>query len=46
MPNDEGDQDRLDLHYHARRLAIEDEITSAAINQPHGILDIGTGTGV
>jgi len=46
MPNDEGEQERLDLHYHALRLSIEDKITLAPINNPHGILDVGTGTGI
>jgi len=46
MPNDEGEQERLDLHYHALRLALEDKITLAPINNPHGILDVGTGTGI
>ena len=46
MPNDEGEQERLDVHYHALRLAIEDKITFAPIDQPHGILDVGTGTGI
>ncbi|EXJ76938.1 hypothetical protein A1O3_10095 [Capronia epimyces CBS 606.96] len=46
MPNDEGEQERMDLHYHAMRLAIEDKITHAPITNPHGILDLGTGTGI
>lgn len=46
MPNDEGEQERLDLHYHALRLAIEDKITWAPIDQPHATLDVGTGTGI
>lgn len=46
MPNDEGEQERLDLHYHALRLAIEDKITFAPVDQPYAILDVGTGTGI
>ena len=46
VPNDEGEQERLDLHYHAMRLALEDKITFAPLDQPQGILDVGTGTGM
>ena len=46
MPNYEGEQERLDLHYHALRLAVEDKITFVPVNQLHGVLDVGTGTGV
>lgn len=46
MPNDEGEQERLDLHYHALRLSIEDKLFFAPIDRPSGILDIGTGTGI
>ena len=46
VPNDEGEQERLDLHYHAMRLALDDKITFAPLDQHHGILDVGTGTGM
>ena len=46
MLNDEGEQERLDVHYHALRLSIEDKLFFAPIARPSGILDIGTGTGI
>ncbi|KAJ4527870.1 hypothetical protein HRR83_000622 [Exophiala dermatitidis] len=46
LPNDEGEQKRLDLQYHALRAVIGDRITYAPIVNPNGILDIGTGTGI
>lgn len=46
MPNDEAEQERLDVHYHALRLSIEDKLFFAPIDSPSGILDIGTGTGI
>lgn len=46
MPNDEGEKDRMDLHYHALRLSIEDKLFHAPIREPTAVLDIGTGTGI
>jgi cyclopropane fatty-acyl-phospholipid synthase-like methyltransferase len=46
MPNDEGERDRMDLHYHALRLSIEDKIFHAPLGHPTAVLDVGTGTGI
>lgn len=46
MPNDEGERDRMDLHYHALRLSIGDQLFHAPLKNPSEILDIGTGTGI
>ncbi|KAJ9617191.1 hypothetical protein H2200_000912 [Cladophialophora chaetospira] len=46
MPNDESEQDRLDIMYHAFRLTLRDRLFLAPIENPTAILDIGTGTGI
>lgn len=46
VPNDAGEQDRLDCHYHALRLSIEDKLFHAPVKEPTSILDVGTGTGI
>ncbi|KIW92501.1 uncharacterized protein Z519_06348 [Cladophialophora bantiana CBS 173.52] len=46
MPNDESEQDRIDIHYHAVRLSLRNTLFFAPIPNPRAILDIGTGTGV
>lgn len=47
LPNDEQEQDRLDLQYHAFRLAYGDQTHFAPIGEePERILDVGTGTGI
>lgn len=46
MPNDEKEQDRLDLHHEIIRLAWDNKLHEAPItNSPNRILDIATGTG-
>ncbi|KIW29363.1 uncharacterized protein PV07_05182 [Cladophialophora immunda] len=45
MPNDEREQDRIDITYHAARLSMRDNLFFAPVLNPRGILDIGTGTG-
>ncbi|RMJ29068.1 Methyltransferase [Aspergillus sp. HF37] len=46
-PNDDREQDRLDLNHHIYRLAIGGALTRAPIGQnPGRILDLGTGTGI
>ena len=47
VPNDELEQERMNLHYHALRLSMGDKLYHAPISQsPGGILDVGTGTGI
>jgi cyclopropane fatty-acyl-phospholipid synthase-like methyltransferase len=46
MPNDEGERDRMDLHYHALRLSIENKPFHAPVKQITHVLDVGTGTGI
>ncbi|KAI9679520.1 MAG: hypothetical protein M1817_005542 [Caeruleum heppii] len=47
VPNDEQEQDRLDLQYHALRLSYDNKSFFAPIGDaPQAILDIGTGTGI
>lgn len=45
LPNDEGEQERMEMHYHNLRLVLHDRIFLAPIEAPTGILDVGTGTG-
>ncbi|KAL9131008.1 MAG: hypothetical protein Q9217_000950 [Psora testacea] len=47
LPNDEQEQERLDLQYHTLRLAFGDKLYFAPIGEkPKAILDVGTGTGI
>ncbi|RJE18621.1 Methyltransferase [Aspergillus sclerotialis] len=47
LPNDEREQDRLDLHHHICRLAVGGALFRAPINPSDArILDLGTGTGI
>lgn len=47
MPNDEQEQDRLDLLHHIWRLALGGALFRAPITKnPQRILDFGTGTGI
>ncbi|KAL8870770.1 MAG: hypothetical protein Q9174_003260 [Haloplaca sp. 1 TL-2023] len=47
LPNDEKEQERMELQYHALRLAFGDRLYLAPLdNKPATILDIGTGTGI
>ena len=46
VPNDPGEQDRLDCHYHALRLSIDDKLFHAPVAEPTAVLDVGTGTGI
>jgi methylase of polypeptide subunit release factors len=46
MPNDEQEQDRLDIHHHISMLNLGGELYLAPIgDHPNNILDLGTGTG-
>jgi SAM-dependent methyltransferase len=46
MPNDEGEQERMDIHYHSIRLVLNDKPITCPIKIPTSILDVGTGTGI
>lgn len=48
LPNDETEQDRLDLHHHVFRLVLRGTLFRAPINSMdvHRVLDFGTGTGI
>jgi SAM-dependent methyltransferase len=48
MPNDEQEQDRMDLHHHVCRLVLRGALFRAPINRDGSprILDLGTGTGI
>ncbi|MCJ1361934.1 hypothetical protein MMC16_001035 [Acarospora aff. strigata] len=47
LPNDEAEQDRLDLMHHLLRLRLDQKLHLAPIGKnPQRILDIGTGTGI
>jgi SAM-dependent methyltransferase len=45
LPNDEEEQERMDLHHRSMRLVLHDQHWISPI-QPTRILDVGTGTGV
>ncbi|PMD64476.1 S-adenosyl-L-methionine-dependent methyltransferase [Hyaloscypha bicolor E] len=46
-PNDEAENDRLDMHNHMARLAIGGKLHTAPIgDNPQRILDVGCGTGI
>ena len=45
-PNDEEEQERLDVQYHGYRLTIGNKIFHAPLEHPTNVLDIGTGTGI
>ncbi|KIX07821.1 uncharacterized protein Z518_02475 [Rhinocladiella mackenziei CBS 650.93] len=46
LPNDEEEQDRLDLTHHLFTLVLQGEYCVTQLNNPQTILDIGTGTGI
>lgn len=46
LPDDEQEQDRLDVKYASLQLVFSDKVTFAPIEYPQQILDIGTGTGI
>ncbi|KAB8235638.1 class I SAM-dependent methyltransferase [Aspergillus alliaceus] len=46
LPNDEQEQDRLDLSHHIYRMVLKGELHAAPIKNPARVLDIGTGTGI
>ncbi|CAI7643318.1 unnamed protein product [Penicillium crustosum] len=46
QPNDEREQDRLDLSHHIYLMLLKGELFQAPINNPKRVLDLGTGTGL
>ena len=48
MPNDESEQERLDLHHHISKMALGGELFRAPVDLSSGgrVLDLGTGTGI
>ncbi|KAK5045810.1 hypothetical protein LTR84_008903 [Exophiala bonariae] len=46
LPNDEIEQERCDIMYHAVRLSIGNTLFHAPVRNPTCVLDIGTGTGI
>lgn len=47
LPNDETEQDRLDLRHHIFRLTLDGQLFRAPLySVPPRVLDIGTGTGI
>ncbi|QSZ33362.1 hypothetical protein DSL72_002950 [Monilinia vaccinii-corymbosi] len=46
MPNDDDEQDRMDLLHHVFNLVLEGRLFLAPIESPQRVLDVGTGTGI
>ncbi|KAJ5913420.1 hypothetical protein N7504_002303 [Penicillium tannophilum] len=46
MPNDEEEQDRMDLAHHIWLVLLKGELYKAPVKNPQKILDLGTGTGI
>ena len=46
MPNDEKEQDRLDLFHHLFLSLLGGRLWTAPLDNPHRVLDVGTGTGI
>ncbi|KAJ5246534.1 hypothetical protein N7468_001517, partial [Penicillium chermesinum] len=46
LPNDEQEQDRLDLSHHLYLMLLKGELYQAPIKNPRRVLDLGTGTGI
>ncbi|KAJ5398953.1 hypothetical protein N7465_009442 [Penicillium sp. CMV-2018d] len=46
QPNDEREQDRLDLSHHIYLMLLKGELFQAPIKNPKRVLDLGTGTGL
>ncbi|KAJ9138480.1 S-adenosyl-L-methionine-dependent methyltransferase [Pleurostoma richardsiae] len=47
IPNDEQEQDRLDLHHHLMLLTLDDKLALCPKNETaKRVLDLGTGTGI
>ena len=47
LPNDDREQDRMDLHHHVFRLTLDGKLLCAPLEKvPRRVLDVGTGTGI
>jgi len=46
LPNDDREQDRLDILHHVYRLTLNGELCRTRLANPQKILDVGTGTGI
>lgn len=46
LPNDEKEQERLDMTHHVFLLALKGALCATQLESPQSILDIGTGTGL
>lgn len=46
LPNDEREQERLDLLHHVFRLSLDGGLCKTILDNPQKILDVGTGTGI
>ena len=46
FPDDEQEQDRLDIKYASLQLVFKDKVLFTPLENPQQILDIGTGTGI
>ena len=46
LPNDDREQDRLDILHHVFRLTLGGALCRTKLDNPQKILDIGTGTGI
>nr|KAK5116037.1 hypothetical protein LTR85_009319 [Meristemomyces frigidus] len=46
VPNDEPEQERMEIHHHSMRMLLEGKHYVAPVTRPTSILDIGTGTGI
>ncbi|KAG4423086.1 hypothetical protein IFR04_003723 [Cadophora malorum] len=46
LPNDEREQDRLDLQHHSFRIMLNGKLGLAPIKSPNRVLDLATGTGI
>lgn len=46
MPNDEMEQERLDLQHNIFLLLLKGDLARAPVKDPQRVLDIGTGTGI
>lgn len=45
-PNDEREQQRLDLLHHVQSMVLGGELYKAPVQNPQRVLDLGTGTGL
>ncbi|KUJ20795.1 S-adenosyl-L-methionine-dependent methyltransferase [Mollisia scopiformis] len=46
LPNDETEQERLDMVHHLFSLTLKGDLCAAKLHNPQNILDLGTGTGI